>query len=190
LMELVLGDIQRVTKYVRENERAFVEKATKYNDMEAQRALSKSRKEFDKATARMNELDLVFRKLYEDNALGKLSDQQFVLLTSGYEDERDGLKKRLAELESEFKAVTERNTNVDKFLKIVKRYTDIQELTYENVHELIDRILVHEPDPETSTRKVEILYSFVNQIVNDEEPIENVSYLRRESNRQIKSIAV
>ena len=190
LMELVLGDIQRVTKYVRENERAFVEKATKYNDMEAQRALSKSRKEFDKATARMNELDLVFRKLYEDNALGKLSDQQFILLTSGYEDERDGLKKRLAELESEFKAVTERNTNVDKFLKIVKRYTDIQELTYENVHELIDRILVHEPDPETSTRKVEILYSFVNQIVNDEEPIENVSYLRRESNRQIKSIAV
>jgi len=190
LMELVLGDIQRVTKYVRENERAFIEKATRHNDMEAQKALSKSRKEFDKATARMAELDLVFRKLYEDNALGKLSDQQFVLLTSGYEDERVGLKKRLAELEYEFKAVTERSTNVDKFLKIVKRYTDIQELTYENVHELIDRILVHEPDPETSTRKVEILYSFINQVVSDDEPVSNVSFLRRECNREIKSIAV
>lgn len=93
-------------------------------------------------------------------------------------------------METEINSVAERSANVDKFVKIVKQYTDIQELTYENLHELIDRILIHEPDPETNTRKVEILYSFVNQVTNDDEPTSSVSFIRRECNRQMKSIVI
>ena len=52
------------------------------------KALSQQQKELDKAEKRINELDILFRKLYEDNALGKLSDERFVFLTSGYEDEK------------------------------------------------------------------------------------------------------
>lgn len=36
----------------------------------------------------MSELNVLFRKLYEDNALGKLSDEQFAFLTSGYDEEK------------------------------------------------------------------------------------------------------
>ena len=50
------------------------------------------------------------------------------------------LKKKLAESEVELNTVEERNEDVEKFVKIVRQYTDIKEMTYENVHEIIDRI--------------------------------------------------
>ena len=111
------------------------------------------------------------------------------MLTSGYEDEKKTLKAKVTELEREINTVTERRTDVDKFVKIVRQHTDIQELTYENIHEFIDRILIHEPDLETDTRKVEILYSFVGQIDSKDEPTENISYQRREM-RYVKSIVI
>jgi hypothetical protein len=134
-------------------------------------------------------LDTVFRKLYEDNALGKLSDHQFATLTSGFEDERIGLQRTLAELTAYINTAEECGADAEKFVNIVKRYTDVQELTYENLHELIDRILVHNPDPETNTRKIEIFYSFVNQIDTGGEPTSSISYLPRER-KNIKSIVV
>ena len=190
LSELVLGDIRRVTRYVRENEQAFVEAATKRNDAEAKKALNKNRRDHDKAAARINELDTGFRKMYADNALGKLSDQQFAMLTSGFEDERVELQRTLAELMVKINAAEKRGTGVEKFVQIVRQYTDIQELTYENLHELIDRILIHEPDPETSTRKIETFYNFVNQVDTGDEPTSSVTYWRKENNRKIKSVVV
>ena len=125
------------------------------------KALSQQQKELDKAEKRINELDILFRKLYEDNALGKLSDERFVFLTSGYEDEKKTLTQRITELRKEISTAAERGADVKRFIALVRRYTAIDELTYENVHEFIDRILVHELDKETNTRKIEIFYSFV-----------------------------
>ena len=48
-------------------------------------------------------------------------------------------------------------------------------MTYENVHEFIDRILIHELDRETNTRKIEIHYSFVGQVDTEQEPTQVVT---------------
>ena len=189
IKELVLVDLQRVFAYVSDNEGDFVRKATEHGNMEAKKALAQKQKEYNKANSRLNELDTLFRKLYEDNALGRISDQQFIMLTSGYDDEKNTLKKKVAEFEREINTVTERNTDVDKFVKTVKRYSDIQELNYELVHDFIDRILIHDPDLETATRKIEVFYSFVGQIETDGEPTSNTSYIRRER-RNVKSIVI
>jgi DNA invertase Pin-like site-specific DNA recombinase len=188
--ELVLGDLQRVMAYVKRNEGEFIKKSTEYGDMEAKKALRLKRREYDKSAARRLELDTIFRKLYEDNALGKLSDQQFVSLTSGYEEERETLTARIKELEQEINSVAERNANADKFVKIVKQYSSIKELNYEIVHEFIDRILIHEPDMEAATRKVEIHYSFVGRIDSGEEATATTSTLRREHNKEVKSYVI
>ena len=132
------------------------------------KALSQQQKELDKAEKRINELDILFRKLYEDNALGKLSDERFVFLTSGYEDEKKTLTQRITELRKEISTAAERGADVKRFIALVRRYTAIDELTYENVHEFIDRILVHELDKETNTRKIEIFYSFVGKVDSGE----------------------
>jgi DNA invertase Pin-like site-specific DNA recombinase len=188
ILNLVLADLRRVLEYVKANSQEFVRKANEYSDTEAKRAIELKRRELDKATARTAELDTLFRKLYEDSALGRISDQQFVMLTSGYEGEKTALKERAAVLEYEISAVAERKADVDRFLKIVDRYADIQELTYENVHEFIDRILIHEVDRETNTREIEIYYSFVGQVEGGEKP-ENIMAARRYG-RKVKSIAI
>ena len=189
LKELVLADLQRVLVYVKEHEQEFIRTAAECGEQAAQKALAQQRKELDKAKRRMDELNLLFRKLYEDMALGHLSNEQFALLTSGYEDEKAALTKRAAELRQEIDTVAERGADVKRFVALVRRYSEISELTYENVHEFIDRILVHELNRETNTRKIEIFYSFVGKVDSGEEPPESISYFRQ-IGADVKSFAV
>jgi len=81
--------------------------------------------------------------LYEDRAHGNISPQQFAMLTLGYEDEKNAFIKRAAELGNEIAAADERKQDVSRFVRIVGKYGDIQELSYEIVHEFIDYILIH-----------------------------------------------
>ena len=121
--------------------------------------------------------------------MGKISDSQFAFLTSGYDEEKTTLTRRIAELTREIDAATERSADVKRFVALVRKYTEIEELTYENVHELIDRILIHELDRETNTRKVEIFYNFVGRIDSGEQPTESVSYFRQ-IGADVKSYAI
>ena len=189
LMEIVLADLRRVMSFARNHEQEFMDAANEYNDKTVRKALAAQRKELDKAEGRMGELDVLFRKLYEDNAFGRLSDERFVSLTSGYDEERETLARRIAELKREIDAATERSADAKRFVALVRRYTEIDELTYENVHEFIDRILIHELDKETNTRKIEIFYSFVGKIDSGEKPTESVSYFRQ-IGADVRSIAV
>lgn len=189
LKELVLADLQRIMSYVKGHEQEFIRTATECSEQAMKKALGHQRKELEKAEARLGEINLLFRKLYEDNALGRLSNEQFVFLTSGYEDEKRELTKRAAELKREIDTAAERNADVKRFVALVRRYTEISELTYENVHEFIDRILVYELDKDTNTRKIEIFYSFVGKVDTGEQPTESVSYFRQIA-ADVKSVVV
>lgn len=179
ITELVLADMQRVFSFVKQHEESFIRTATDYGNQEALKASEQDWKELLAAQTRLKEIDTVFRKLYEDNALGKLSDEQFSFMTSGYEDEKKTLKERAAALESRIQTARERSSDVKKFVQLVKNYTQLTELTYENVHEFIDRILIYELDKETRTRKIEIFYNFVGRVENTKEPIKNTAYFRQ-----------
>ena len=189
LKELVLADLQRIMSYVKGHEQEFIQTATECSEQAMKKALGHQRKELDKAEARLGEINLLFRKLYEDNALGRLSNEQFVFLTSGYEDEKAALTKRVAELRKELDTAAERSADVKRFVALVRRYTEISELTYENVHEFIDRILVYELDKDTNTRKIEIFYSFVGKVDTGDQPTESVSYFRQ-IGADVKSVVV
>ena len=189
LKELVLADLQRIMSYVKGHEQEFIQTATECSEQAMKKALGHQRKELDKAEARLGEINLLFRKLYEDNALGRLSNEQFVFLTSGYEDEKRELTKRAAELKKEIDTAAERSADVKRFVALVRRYTEISELTYENVHEFIDRILVYELDKNTNTRKIEIFYSFVGKVDTGDQPTESVSYFRQ-IGADVKSVVV
>lgn len=153
------------------------------------KTMAQQHKELDKAQCRMSELNVLFRKLYEDNALGKLSDEQFAFLTSGYDEEKKTLTRRIAELTQELDTAAERSADVKRFVTLVRKYTAIEELTYENVHEFIDRILIHELDKETNTRKIEIFYSFVGRVDTGDKPTESISYFRQ-IGADVKSYAI
>ena len=108
---------------------------------------------------------------------------------TGYDDEKSALVEKIRTLEKELNTATERRDDVGRFIQIVRKYTDVQELTYEIVHEFIDRILVYELDKDTNTRKIEIYYSFVGQVDTGGVHTESVSFFRQ-IGADVKSYAV
>ena len=180
LMEIVLSDLQRVMSYIKKHEKKFVEMATEQSKQSVKKALTQQRKQLEKSEKRLAELDVLFRKTYEDNALGKITYEQFTFLASGFDEERAALKSKIAELRKQINTALERNSDVNKFVALVRKYTEIKELNYEILHEFIDRILIHEMDRETHTREIEIFYTFLGKIDTGEEPVENVSYFRQD----------
>lgn len=110
-------------------------------------------------------------------------------MVSGYDDEKAALVEKIRALEKEVNAVSERRDDVGRFVQIVRKYTEVQELTYEIVHEFIDRILVYELDRDTNTRKIEIYYSFVGQVDTGEAHTECISHFRQ-IGADVKSYAV
>ncbi len=176
LKELVLADLQRVLSYVKSHEQEFIETANEYATNAIQKTLTQQQKELNKAQNRMSELNILFRKLYEDNALEKLSDEQFAFLTSGYEEEKKTLTRRIAELSQNIDTAIECGADIKSFVALVRRYTAINELTYENIHEFIDRILIHELDKITNIRKIEIFYNFIGKADTGNKSTQSISY--------------
>ena len=108
------------------------------------------------------ELDNIFKRLYEDNISGKLTDERFRKLSQDYEDEQGGLKAQVLLLREEIEAVECKSANVDRFLSIVDRYTEIPELTPHILHEFVEKIVIYaatDPHSKVNRRQqVDIYY--------------------------------
>ena len=86
---------------------------------------------------------MIFKRLYEDNISGKLTDERFHKLSTDYEAEQTGLQTQAAILREEIEEVEGKSANVDRFLSVVRQYTDIPELTPRILHEFVEKIVIH-----------------------------------------------
>ena len=146
LEELLLDGLRSVTAFAREHEDVFVEMVTKKKRAEVDRRLRDGKREMEQAQARIRKLDEIIQHLYEDNLEGKISDERFVKLSENYENEQKTLEARVSELRSLIAAEKEANVNVERFLDLVRKYTDIRELTGEVIREFVERIYVHKAE--------------------------------------------
>jgi len=144
--ELLLDGIRRVTAFARDCEEEFVEMVTKKTRSELDKSMRDSRRELEQAQARIAKLDEIIQRLYEDNIEGKISDERFTKMTANYEAEQQTLEKRVTELKSIMTEEKESALNVDHFLTLVRKYTDIKELTAEIIREFVEKIYVYKPE--------------------------------------------
>ena len=86
----------------------------------------------------MKELERQFRKIYEDNVNGKLSDERFYKLSDGYEAEQKQLEQEIEILTAEVSEADTEVTNVAKLIAVTKKYTRIEELTPEILNAFVD----------------------------------------------------
>jgi len=144
--ELLLDGIRRVTAFARDCEEEFVEMVTKKTRSELDKSMRDSRRELEQAQARIAKLDEIIQRLYEDNIEGKISDERFTKMTANYEAEQQTLEKRVTELKSIMTEEKESALNVDHFLTLVRKYTDIKELTAEIIREFVEKIYVYKAE--------------------------------------------
>ena len=142
----LLAGIREITEYVRVHEDEFVEMITRKSRADVERGLRDGKRELEQSQARIHKLDDIIRRLYEDNIEGKVSDERFAKMTESYEAEQKTLESRVAQLREQIAAQQESSVNVDRFLALVRRYTDIRELTPEIIREFVERIEIYQAE--------------------------------------------
>ncbi|MDL2287120.1 recombinase family protein [Eubacteriales bacterium OttesenSCG-928-G02] len=115
------------------------------------------------ALAREKEVDVLYEKLFEEKILGNLSEDRFKKLSYKYEDEQAELKQKIKHLKKIVAEEQRHEMNAEGFLRIVRKYTDIQELTSPILHEFVDKIVVHHKEQlfGETVQRVEIYYKMI-----------------------------
>ena len=109
---------------------------------------------------RNEDLDTLFKRIYEDMVSGRLSAERFDKLSTEYEEEQRQVKQTIVELQTLIDSGEQSEFDLQEFLRNVRKYTDPKELTSELLNDLVDRIVIHAPDKSCGKRrqKIEIYY--------------------------------
>ena len=170
LDEIILEEIRRITYYARTKTREFVEFINKKSSSENRRELTAKTNELAKLEKRNAELNTLFKRLYEDNVLGKITNEQFRMLSDGYNAEQRTIADQIPILQKQIEDLKASSTNVERFVTISNKYTDLQDLTPEILRTFIDKIVIHERTEKwakTAEQQIDIYFRYVGCIVTD-----------------------
>ncbi len=165
LEEIVLNDLRKVCGYVKNHEKEFIEHY--FNESQKQKLQTQMsvKREYARIEKRIKEIDEIIRMLYEDRVLGKITDKRYDSMSLAYEEEQDKLTTRKAEIESMLAQNDKDNQNLDSFIKLLKKYTRIKELTPELLYAFINRIEIGDKVKNSnSPQEIKIFYNFIGAI--------------------------
>ena len=166
LTEVVKSDLQKVCEYVFLHEKEFTDEYLSGSKKETEKFQYKTKSEIKRLSERQEEIGKIIRKLYEDNVSGRITDERFDFLAKSYEDEGIDLKMKIQELQNALASSIQDEEKLSKFLKVVKSYTEIRELTPEILNSFVERIYIGETERYNNRKmqEVEIVYKFVGAI--------------------------
>lgn len=182
---LVLESMQRVMWYVQTYEKLFAQRQMEDFGEKKKKELAEKRRELDRAKRRVSEIDGIIQKLYEDNAVGRISDERFATMSMSLEEEQRRLKDSIPEMENCVENAKIQTEGLQRFIDRAKRVTQLSELTPELVHEFIQKIVVSKPEYRDGKRYqgVEIYYNGVG-IIREPSPEEMEEYFQEHLERK------
>lgn len=146
LEQVVLGEIKRLTKFAQKYENEFAKYVMGATMKNLAEEISLKEKELSKFQARDKEIDVLYEKIYEDNALGKINDERFAKLSSKYDDEQKEINDKIKALSAEISEKKSKTVTSDMFLGAVRKYTRIKKLSPQILNELIEKIEVYQSE--------------------------------------------
>ena len=171
----ILQAIQAVSKYVLENEDEFIQQLKVVWNEQQTRTANNGYQELAEAKKRMAELDEKINKLYESTLSGLLPERQAQRMIQQYDEEQILLEKRVAELENLVQQDEIKQVDASRFIALVKKYRDCEELTDTMLYAFIDRIEVHEATGGRTIYRQQNIDIHFNFIGNYYPPVEAVS---------------
>jgi len=164
--QLVLEDLRKVLRFSKEHEAEFIQLVMKNSEKVLAQELKQNQKEYEQAKARIATLDKIIQKLYEDNVFGKISDERFKKMSLDYESEQKELTGKVAALKENLESAKEQSMNTDRFLSLVKKYTEIKTLDAEIIRAFIDKIIVFKAEKVDGKRqqRIRIFYNCIGAV--------------------------
>ncbi len=167
LKELVLETIRNIAGYVTEFEPVFLYQYSKKQNILREVNIRKMKQDIEKNHQRIKELDTLIERIYEDNVLGKISDERFYRMSENFEKEQKDLIAKVETDELNLKEIQKQNIDLNVFLRTVRKCVDIEELTPTIVNSLIKRIEVHNSHKDENEKKhvpVDIYFTAVGLV--------------------------
>ncbi|HFN2700065.1 TPA: DUF4368 domain-containing protein [Streptococcus pyogenes] len=177
--EVVLNLIQETLKdiknYLDEDNEAFIHSIQNEMEEKEKVEIEKQRVRLINIKSRIQELERLMCRIYEDMILEKIPSSRYEILNSQYETEQRALSKEIEDLELEISRYENETDKVRKFISLISRYENFDELTNSMINEFVEKIIIHERDrkgSQTSKQKIEIYFNFIG---NYEVPKEELS---------------
>lgn len=166
LEKMVWEHLKEVIWYVGHYEGHFRSIMEARLQAESKEALRVKRKQLEKDEKRIQELDHLFIRLYEDNVASRISDDRFTMMSQAYENEQRDLKADVEVLRQEIETQEQQNQNLELFIQKIRKYAELTELTPYAAHELIKAIYVGAPDKSSGKRRqsIHICYDLIGFI--------------------------
>ena len=169
LIDIVSSKLRQTIQKAHFDQEAFLKKLEQQSQAQFTRDNKRQRQQLQKDEHRSKEIDSIIQKLYEDNLLGKISDERFVKLSQSYEEEQKQLQTFISDLTEKLAKQQEDSLNISKFMTRISKYTELPKLTVEIVNELIDKIVIHKPTGTKRNRiiQIDVYYNFIGKLNNE-----------------------
>ena len=169
LIEIVSDKLRQTIHECQLDQETFLKKLEQQSQAQFSKDNKRQRQQLQKDEHRFKEIDGIIQKLYEDNLLGKISDERFVKLSQSYEEEQKQLQASISDLTEKLAKQQEDSLNISKFIARISKYTELPKLTVEIVNELIDKIVIHKPTGTKRNRiiQIDIYYNFIGKLNNE-----------------------
>ena len=156
----VLAHMRMTIACVANHEEQFRKAMGAKQKAETKRELAAKRWQLTQAERRIEEIDRLFKRIYEDNVSGKLSDSRFQMLSDDYEQEQEELREKLLRLNEEITKQEEQAENIDRFIGKVRKYLDLDKLAPAILNDMVKAVYVHAPDKSKGYREQQIDISY------------------------------
>lgn len=163
----VLERLQYWSSAVRKDEESVLKKIQKLGDTERLSMKKKAISDLKKAENRQKELDRLFTKMYEDRAMDKITERNFSMLSTKYQNEQVDLEEQIVSFEKKLEKYEQEMISAEKWIDLIKENSTIKELTAPLLNSMIEKIVIHAPEQTVDggrTQEIEIYYRFIGKI--------------------------
>ena len=164
--QVVKLELQRMAQFLRDDEPMFADLLERKSNREIAEEKKRLEGELQKARMRTETVSRLYKKAFEKNAEGLLSDEGFLQITHEYDVEQLALKAKIPQLREQIAEAERQAANKDKFIAAIRKFMQMDELTAPLLRELIDHIEVYETQGvgKSRTQRITIHYRFVGYI--------------------------
>ncbi|CNE78462.1 TPA: DUF4368 domain-containing protein [Streptococcus pyogenes] len=164
VLNLIRETLKDIKKYLYEDNEAFIRSIQ--NEMEEKEKIEIEKKytRLIDSKGRLQELERLMCRIYEDMILNKIPNSRYEMLNNQYETEQITLSKEIKDLEQQVSRYEKETDRAKKFISLISRYENFDELTTTMINEFVEKIIVHERDrkgSQTSKQKIEIYFNFI-----------------------------
>lgn len=170
LMQTVADVLRRIADYSISNRADFEALVKESLAIQQTDEVKKQQKRIPQITARLEQIDKVLNKLYEDIALDRIEQDRYEQMSQKYSEEYYTLKTELAEIKEQLSEFENADGRAQKFMKLTERYAAFTDLTPAILNEFISKILVHERDVKRSKyaiHRIEVYFNHIGRFENE-----------------------